>query len=123
MLYIISRSIIQQQQHHHHHHLIIHHDLNHHTTSCLQVGYQQVLGQLTVEGTMSFSIQGTQGRARAATLTLHHGPVRTPVFMPVGTQGTVKGLTASQLEQLDCEIILGNTYHLALRPGAAILDV
>ena len=50
----------------HHHHLIIHHDLNHHTTSCLQVGYQQVLGQLTVEGTMSFSIQGTQGRARAA---------------------------------------------------------
>ena len=71
---------------------------------------------------MSFSIQGTQGRARAATLTLHHGPVRTPVFMPVGTQGTVKGLTASQLEQLDCEIILGNTYHLALRPGAAILD-
>ena len=42
--------------------------------------------------------------------------------MPVGTQGTVKGLTASQLEQLDCEIILGNTYHLALRPGAAILD-
>ena len=71
---------------------------------------------------MSLKIQKVQGRARATTLTLHHGPVRTPVFMPVGTQGTVKGLTASQLKQLDCEIILGNTYHLALRPGADILD-
>ena len=72
---------------------------------------------------MSFKIHAECGRARAATLTLTHGPVRTPVFMPVGTQGTVKGLTASQLqsEHLDCEIILGNTYHLGLRPGAEIL--
>lgn len=52
-----------------------------------------------------------------------HGPVRTPVFMPVGTQGTVKGLTAleMQLPPLDCDIILGNTYHLGNRPGGDLL--
>ena len=44
------------------------------------------------------------------------GPIETPVFMPVGTQGTLKGLTPEQLHQLDCRIILGNTYHLGHRP-------
>lgn len=51
-------------------------------------------------------------KARASILTLPHGPVNTPVFMPVGTQGTLKGLTPRQLEDLNCQIMLNNTYHL-----------
>lgn len=51
-------------------------------------------------------------KARASILTLPHGPVNTPVFMPVGTQGTLKGLTPKQLEDLNCQIMLNNTYHL-----------
>ncbi|KAI5091046.1 queuine tRNA-ribosyltransferase catalytic subunit 1 [Silurus meridionalis] len=57
-------------------------------------------------------------KARACVLTLPHGSVNTPVFMPVGTQGTMKGITAEQLEQLDCHICLGNTYHLGMRPDS-----
>lgn len=57
--------------------------------------------------------------ARAGRLTTDHGEVLTPVFMPVGTQGAVKALTAEQLETLGARIILANTYHLYLRPGAA----
>jgi queuine tRNA-ribosyltransferase len=59
--------------------------------------------------------------ARAGTITLPHGTVRTPVFMPVGTQGTVKALTPRDLEDLGAHIILGNTYHLFLRPGCDII--
>lgn len=55
-------------------------------------------------------------KARASILTLPHSAVETPVFMPVGTQGTMKGLTPKQLEELDCRLILGNTYHLGMRP-------
>ncbi|KAK3727175.1 hypothetical protein QZH41_015194, partial [Actinostola sp. cb2023] len=61
-------------------------------------------------------------KARTAILTLPHHKVETPVFMPVGTQGTMKGLTCKQLEDLDCQIILGNTYHLGMRPGTDILE-
>jgi len=64
-----------------------------------------------------FDIQGTDGAARAGTLTLPHGQVRTPVFMPVGTQATVKTMTPAEVEALGAQIILGNTYHLYLRPG------
>ncbi|HEU0015598.1 MAG TPA: tRNA guanosine(34) transglycosylase Tgt [Longimicrobium sp.] len=64
-----------------------------------------------------FEIQGTDGAARAGTLALPHGPVRTPVFMPVGTQATVKTMTPAEVEALGAQIILGNTYHLYLRPG------
>jgi queuine tRNA-ribosyltransferase len=64
-----------------------------------------------------FKVQGTEGAARAGTLTLPHGQVRTPVFMPVGTQATVKTLTPEEVEGLGAQIILGNTYHLYLRPG------
>ena len=63
----------------------------------------------------------TGHRARAGVLNLHRHPVRTPVFMPVGTQGTIKGLTSEQLEGLDLDIILANTYHLGLRPGEDVL--
>ncbi|MDQ2844103.1 MAG: tRNA-guanine transglycosylase, partial [Acidobacteriota bacterium] len=56
--------------------------------------------------------------ARAGLLHTAHGTIETPVFMPVGTQGTVKGLTPRELiDDLDAKIILGNTYHLFLRPG------
>lgn len=55
-------------------------------------------------------------KARACDLTLPHCTVSTPVFMPVGTQGTLKGITSDQLESLGCQICLGNTYHLGMRP-------
>ncbi|NNC32166.1 tRNA guanosine(34) transglycosylase Tgt [Longimicrobium terrae] len=64
-----------------------------------------------------FEIQATEGAARAGRLTLPHGVVQTPVFMPVGTQATVKTLTPEEVEGLGAQIILGNTYHLYLRPG------
>ena len=55
-------------------------------------------------------------RARACVLTLPHNVVNTPVFMPVGTQGTLKGLLPEQLKDMGCQIMLGNTYHLGNRP-------
>ena len=64
-----------------------------------------------------FSISQTDQRARRGLLTTPHGTVETPFFMPVGTQATVKGLRNEALEELGAEIILGNTYHLYLRPG------
>ena len=57
------------------------------------------------------------GRARAGIIKTPHGEIHTPVFMPVGTQATVKTLTPEDLEEIGAEIILGNTYHLYLRPG------
>eukprot|EP00456_Euglypha_rotunda_P074878 TRINITY_DN6886_c0_g2_i2.p1 TRINITY_DN6886_c0_g2~~TRINITY_DN6886_c0_g2_i2.p1 ORF type:complete len:177 (-),score=5.32 TRINITY_DN6886_c0_g2_i2:72-602(-) len=68
-----------------------------------------------------FNVLGTHLNSRAATLTLPHGVVNTPVFMPVGTQGTIKGLTSKQVEDLGCQIILGNTYHLGTRPGTKLV--
>lgn len=55
-------------------------------------------------------------KARVASMILPHQTVDTPVFMPVGTQGTLKGLTPQQLVDLDCQLMLGNTYHLGNRP-------
>jgi len=70
---------------------------------------------------MSFSFEliktSTDSRARLGRMTTAHGEVRTPVFMPVGTQGTVKAMAPDRLEEAGAEIILGNTYHLYLRPG------
>jgi queuine tRNA-ribosyltransferase len=60
-------------------------------------------------------------RARVGRLTTAHGSVNTPAFMPVGTQATVKGITPAQLRDIGAEIILSNAYHLALRPGAALI--
>ncbi len=70
---------------------------------------------------MKFKLEATSGRARAATLTMAHGEVQTPVFMPVGTQGTVKALDANDMLSLGAKIILGNTYHLYLRPGSELI--
>ena len=61
-------------------------------------------------------LQARTLECRAGELRLPHGPVATPVFMPVGTQATMKGVTAEQLDALGCRICLGNTYHLGLRP-------
>src|SRR6266545_5797157 len=65
----------------------------------------------------SFRVTATEGAARRGTLNTPHGTVQTPAFMPVGTRGAVKGITHRDLEDAGAEIILGNTYHLHLRPG------
>ncbi len=69
----------------------------------------------------SFRLTHTDGRARRGVLATPHGTIDTPVFMPVGTQGTVKAVTHAQLEAMGASIILGNTYHLHLRPGDALI--
>ena len=66
---------------------------------------------------MKFELLATDGAARRGRLTLARGTVETPAFMPVGTYGTVKGVTPAELEACGAEIILGNTFHLMLRPG------
>ncbi len=70
---------------------------------------------------MQFSVLATAGRARRGRLELAHGRVETPVFMPVGTYGTVKAMAPSELEELGASIVLGNTFHLWLRPGADVI--
>ena len=71
----------------------------------------------------SFSVQATDGKARAGLLELNHGVVQTPIFMPVGTYGAVKGVTPQVLsQQIGAQIILGNTFHLWLRPGLEIIQ-
>ena len=70
---------------------------------------------------MRFEVLRREGPARRARLELAHGTVETPVFMPVGTYGTVKGMTPPELQALGAQIVLGNTFHLMLRPGAAVV--
>jgi queuine tRNA-ribosyltransferase len=69
----------------------------------------------------SFEVTHHSGRARRGVLTTAHGVVETPVFMPVGTQGVVKAMTPRDLEEVGASIMLGNTYHLYLRPGADLI--
>ncbi|MFH5923924.1 tRNA guanosine(34) transglycosylase Tgt [Roseomonas xinghualingensis] len=71
-----------------------------------------------MNGPLSFTLQARDGGARAGTLHTAHGEVQTPVFMPVGTAGTVKAMTADAVRSTGARMILGNTYHLMLRPGA-----
>lgn len=70
---------------------------------------------------MQFELNATSGAARRGTLQLVHGTVSTPAFMPVGTYGTVKGMLPAELRHLGADILLGNTYHLMLRPGAEVV--
>jgi queuine tRNA-ribosyltransferase len=70
---------------------------------------------------VTFDLSHRDGSARRGLLKTAHGDVETPVFMPVGTQGVVKAMTARDLEELGASIILGNTYHLYLRPGDALI--
>ncbi len=70
---------------------------------------------------LKFDLHKTEGHARRGTLTLNHGVVETPVFMPVGTYGTVKGVMPQSLREMGAQIILGNTFHLWMRPGLGVL--
>jgi queuine tRNA-ribosyltransferase len=70
---------------------------------------------------LKFDLLKTEGQARRGRLTLNHGDVETPVFMPVGTYGTVKGVMPSALLEMGAQIILGNTFHLWLRPGLDVI--
>src|SRR5712691_6293964 len=70
---------------------------------------------------MKFTVHAIDGAARAATLELAHGEVETPVFMPIGTYGAVKAVSPAELEENGTRIILGNTFHLWLRPGPGVI--
>src|SRR5262249_45638872 len=70
---------------------------------------------------IGFEVLHTDSAARVGRLSTPHGTVETPVFMAVGTQATVKGLTPQQLEDAGVQVVLGNTYHLALRPGDELI--
>jgi queuine tRNA-ribosyltransferase len=71
--------------------------------------------------TLSFEIEATSGAARVGTVTTSRGSFSTPCFMPVGTRGAVRTLSSADLDELDAEVVLGNTYHLMLRPGASVV--
>jgi queuine tRNA-ribosyltransferase len=70
---------------------------------------------------VAFTLVATDGEARAGTLRTAHGDVPTPAFMPVGTKGTIKSVDPGELRDLGAAIVLGNTYHLAFRPGAEVI--
>src|SRR5918995_6075563 len=77
---------------------------------------------MTIKPPIKFEVIGRDGDARAGVITTRRGEIETPVFMPVGTAGTVKGIRFEALEaELDARIILGNTYHLWLRPGVDVI--
>jgi queuine tRNA-ribosyltransferase len=70
---------------------------------------------------MKFDLLATDGPARRGSLTLAHGTVETPAFMPVGTYGTVKAMSPAELKEIGAHIVLGNTFHLWLRPGLEVI--
>ena len=70
---------------------------------------------------IDFKVTATDGAARRGTLTLAHGTVETPAFMPVGTYGTVKAMSPAELKEIGAQIVLGNTFHLWLRPGLEVI--
>jgi queuine tRNA-ribosyltransferase len=71
---------------------------------------------------VNFTVTHTDGAARCGVLELPHGAVETPVFMPVGTYGTVKAMSPAELEDIGAQIVLGNTFHLWLRPGLQVVE-
>lgn len=71
---------------------------------------------------LNFKLIKTDGKARRGRLTLNHGVVETPIFMPVGTYGSVKAMSPLELHDIDAQIILGNTFHLWLRPGLDVIN-
>ncbi|MFY9179074.1 MAG: tRNA guanosine(34) transglycosylase Tgt [Venatoribacter sp.] len=76
---------------------------------------------MTRQCKMTFELKTQSGRARRGQITFPRGSIQTPAFMPVGTYGSVKGLTPEHIKDLGAEIILGNTFHLMLRPGTDII--
>ena len=77
---------------------------------------------LKVSAKVEFKLLAASGLARRGTLALAHGVVETPVFMPVGTYGSVKGMSPAELTEIGAQIVLGNTFHLWLRPGMEIIN-
>ena len=71
---------------------------------------------------MKFQVLNTDGKARRAELNFERGKIQTPVFMPVGTAATVKSVTPDELDQIGAQIVLGNTFHLLLRPGTNVIE-
>ncbi|WP_041742978.1 tRNA guanosine(34) transglycosylase Tgt [Collimonas fungivorans] len=71
---------------------------------------------------LEFTLLKTEGKARRGRLKLNHGVVETPIFMPVGTYGSVKAMSPLELVEIEAQIILGNTFHLWLRPGTDVID-
>ncbi len=71
---------------------------------------------------LEFTVKKTAGKARRGEMKLNHGTVQTPIFMPVGTYGTVKAMAPNELEEIGSQIILGNTFHLWLRPGLDVIE-
>lgn len=71
---------------------------------------------------MKFELHNTDGQARLGTITLSRGEIQTPIFMPVGTSAAVKAVTPKELEEVGAQIVLGNTFHLMLRPGTAVIE-
>src|SRR6185436_7772570 len=71
---------------------------------------------------LNYKLLKTDGNARRGRLTLNHGVIETPVFMPVGTYGTVKAMSPLELNEIGAQIILGNTFHLWLRPGLDVIS-
>ena len=91
----------------------------------IRTSYSKCIFGYSLKRHMDFKLEATdiKGQARAGTITLDHGTIQTPIFMPVGTVGTVKGVHQKELrEQINPDVILGNTYHLYLRPGTNILE-
>ena len=70
---------------------------------------------------MKFTLLTTDGHARRGRLELAHGVIETPIFMPVGTYGSVKAMSPVELEDIQAQVILGNTFHLWLRPGLDVI--
>ena len=70
---------------------------------------------------LKFELLATEGHARKGRMTLNHGVVETPIFMPVGTYGTVKAMMPHELDEVGAQIVLGNTFHLWLRPGTEVI--
>ena len=71
---------------------------------------------------LQFRLLDSCGPARRSVMTLPHGEVDLPIFMPVGTKGTIKGVTSEEMHSIDCKILLSNTYHLESKPGSRFLE-
>ena len=84
-----------------------------------EIAGQAIIPPMT---SMTFELQATDGAARRGRLTFDRGTVETPAFMPVGTYGSVKAMTPRDVREVGAEIILGNTFHLYLRPGLEVVE-
>lgn len=71
---------------------------------------------------LQFTLLAKCGHARKSTMKLPHGEVDLPIFMPVGTKGTIKGLTSEEMVDINCKILLSNTYHLESKPTSSYLS-